>query len=97
MHRQNGEPGSGGRAGIEQMPAAGRSPVIGSGDEARPGSVPAVEVCSRPRARACLKPSLPNDAAEPPIAAMMAEKTAMAEIEANPKAGDVPGAPGRLN
>ena len=25
------------------------------------------------------------------------EKTAMAEIEANPKAGDVPGAPGRLN
>jgi len=28
---------------------------------------------------------------------MMAEKTAMAEIEANPKAGDVPGAPGRLN
>ena len=31
------------------------------------------------------------------FAAMMAEKTAMAEIEANPKAGDVPGAPGRLN
>ena len=28
---------------------------------------------------------------------MMAEKTAMAEIEANPKPGDVPGAPGRLN
>ena len=31
------------------------------------------------------------------FAAMMAEKTAMAEIEANPKPGDVPGAPGRLN
>ena len=31
------------------------------------------------------------------FAAMMAEKEVMAEIEANPKAGDVPGAPGCLN
>ena len=40
-----------------------------------------------------------SDPARPDVdfAAMMAEKTAMAEIEANPKAGDVPGAPGRLN
>ena len=39
-----------------------------------------------------------SDPARPDVdfAAMMAEKTAMAEIEANPKAGDVPGAPGRL-
>ena len=40
-----------------------------------------------------------SDPARPDVdfAAMMAEKTAMAEIEANPKPGDVPGAPGRLN
>lgn len=51
VHRQNGEPGVGGRAGIEQIPAAGHPSVIGSVDEKRPGSVPAVEVCSRQRAR----------------------------------------------
>jgi hypothetical protein len=39
-----------------------------------------------------------KDPARPDVdfATMMAEKTEMAEIEANPKAGDVPGAPGRV-
>jgi len=40
-----------------------------------------------------------NDPQRPDVdfASMMAEKEQMAEIEANPKAGDVPGAPGRLS
>jgi len=39
-----------------------------------------------------------NDPARPDVdfATMMAEKTLMAEVEAAPKAGDVPGAPGCL-
>jgi len=39
-----------------------------------------------------------NDPQRPDVdfASMMAEKEEMAKIEANPKAGDVPGAPGRL-